>query len=266
MPKRVLIVDDEKYLRYILKMNLEKIGIEVSEAENGKVAIELINNIRPDLIILDIMMPDINGFEVLKTIKQSLILSQIPVIMLSARSQKKDMELAKALGAYKYIVKPFQINEFLTEVKNILSLKETKHNFDTKAIISQIQNIVEKNNFKEIRKLEDYLINDEYPTEIRVEAALALGKLKSENSVNLLLDTIDYAEPILKEKIIWALGKINNKRAFGKLNNILRDKNEPQDIRMACVLAIKSLGFESEVQDIIDAFKNKKLKHKKNKD
>ena len=85
--RRILVVDDEERMVRFIRMNLEHDGFQVSEANNGKQAIQKLRDINPDLILLDIMMPDIDGFEVLETIRE---ISNVPVIMLTAKGEEEE--------------------------------------------------------------------------------------------------------------------------------------------------------------------------------
>ena len=107
----ILVVDDEKIIRIVFKQGLKSKGYKVLTAENGKIALKLVKNKNVDLILLDIMMPEMDGFTTLETLKKDESTSHIPVIMLTAISQ--DFEMAKAfdLGAENYLIKPFSIKD-----------------------------------------------------------------------------------------------------------------------------------------------------------
>src|SRR3989304_10338883 len=94
--RRILIVDDEERMVRFIRMNLEHDGFQVTEAFNGKQAIQKIRDVNPDLILLDVMMPDIDGFEVLETVRE---FSNVPVIMLTARGEEDDRVRGLELGA-----------------------------------------------------------------------------------------------------------------------------------------------------------------------
>jgi two-component system KDP operon response regulator KdpE len=94
--RRILVVDDEERMVRFIRMNLEHDGFQVSEAFNGKQAIQRLRDINPDLILLDVMMPDIDGFEVLETIREA---SNVPVIMLTAKGEEDDRVRGLELGA-----------------------------------------------------------------------------------------------------------------------------------------------------------------------
>ena len=107
--KTVLLVEDQKFIRNIVALNLKKLGYEVYEAEDGAQGYKLANEKRPDIILSDLMMPVMNGFEMLKQLKSNDDLRKIPVIILSAMQQKEQILEAINLGAMDYITKPFKI-------------------------------------------------------------------------------------------------------------------------------------------------------------
>lgn len=116
----ILIIDDESDLVELLKYNLAKEDYNVEFAFNGFDGIKIAEVIKPDLIVLDLMLPDINGYEVCKRIKQHSYLSLIPVIFLSAKQEEVDKILGFEAGAEDFMVKPFSINELLARIRAIL--------------------------------------------------------------------------------------------------------------------------------------------------
>lgn len=117
MEEKILVVDDESAISDIIKFNFEREGYLIDTADNGKGAIELAAENDYDLILLDIMMPKLNGFEALREIRKS---SDVPVIMLTAREDEVDKVLGLELGADDYVVKPFSMRELLARVKAVL--------------------------------------------------------------------------------------------------------------------------------------------------
>ncbi len=114
---RILVVDDERRMVGFIRLNLEQDGFEVIEAYNGSEALEKLRESLPDLILLDVMMPDIDGFEVLRTIRE---ISQVPVIMLTAKGEENDKVKGLELGADDYVTKPFSPRELVSRVKAVL--------------------------------------------------------------------------------------------------------------------------------------------------
>lgn len=114
---RILVVDDERRMVGFIRLNLEQDGFEVIEAYNGTQALDRLRDSLPDLILLDVMMPDIDGFDVLRTIRE---ISQVPVIMLTAKGEEDDKVKGLELGADDYITKPFSPRELVSRVKAVL--------------------------------------------------------------------------------------------------------------------------------------------------
>ena len=133
MKKRILIVDDELSILKFLRSNLEDRGYTAISATNGEEALHIIERELPDLIILDVMMPKMDGFEVCRQLREW---SQIPIIMLSARGDEKDKVKCLDLGADDYIVKPFGANELMARVSAVLRRTRTAGISTTKPSIT----------------------------------------------------------------------------------------------------------------------------------
>jgi len=116
MEKLIYVVDDEENIREILEYNLIKNGYKVKSFRDGKSFLESFTSVKPDLVILDLMLPDLDGFDICGEIKKK---SDVPVIILSARSEELDKVLGLELGADDYMVKPFGVRELMARVKNI---------------------------------------------------------------------------------------------------------------------------------------------------
>ena len=116
-PARILVVDDEKTLRDMLEYNLRREGYSVLTAAGGQEAVRLAEEERPDLVILDIMLPGMSGFDVLRAVRRH---ATMPVLMLSAREEEIDKVLGLELGADDYLTKPFSLRELLARVRAML--------------------------------------------------------------------------------------------------------------------------------------------------
>jgi len=123
--KSILIVDDEQHILELLKFNLRKEGYNTFEADSGVQALEILKNNKVDLVILDIMMSDKDGYEVLKEIRFNRDTKNLPVILLSAKSEEIDKILGLELGADDYITKPFSVKELVVRVKALLRRVES---------------------------------------------------------------------------------------------------------------------------------------------
>ncbi len=120
-PRIVLVVDDEARMRRFIRMNLELEGYQVIEAENGLRALEQIRTYAPDLIIMDVMMPEMDGFEALRLLRE---ISTVPVILLTVKSDEEDKIYGLGLGADDYITKPFSPRELNSRVNAVLRRAE----------------------------------------------------------------------------------------------------------------------------------------------
>ena len=120
MGRKVLIVDDEEVIRKFLRINLLKWGYEVKEAMDGLQALEQLGNDNYDLLICDILMPNKNGWEVLKEVRSNPKTKDIPVIVLTAKNEDSDMFKGYELGANYYITKPFTKDQLLYGLKLML--------------------------------------------------------------------------------------------------------------------------------------------------
>ena len=121
MAKLIYTVDDEENILEIININLEKNGYRVKGFSNGKDFLARFRQEKPDLVILDLMLPDMDGYEICRQIKAG---SQVPVLILSAKGEELDKVLGLELGAEDYMVKPFGLHELLARVKNIIKRAE----------------------------------------------------------------------------------------------------------------------------------------------
>lgn len=124
---KVLIVEDEANIRQLVKYNLEKESYQVLEAEDGLQGLRLAKTEKPDLILLDLMLPQMDGLEVCRSLKGNQATSALPIIMLTAKSEEIDKVIGLELGADDYMTKPFSPRELVARVKAVLrrSQKET---------------------------------------------------------------------------------------------------------------------------------------------
>ncbi len=125
MNKKLLIVDDEDHLRMLIEQALEELedeGVEFFTANNGLDALNLIKQERPQLVFLDVMMPKMNGIEVCRQVKQELGLSDVYIIMLTAKGQELDRKKGEEVGADLYMTKPFDPDRLLDKATEVLGL------------------------------------------------------------------------------------------------------------------------------------------------
>jgi two-component system alkaline phosphatase synthesis response regulator PhoP len=117
MPQRILVVDDEPAVLDLLVYNLNKAHYEVLTADNGRDALRLAHDRLPDLVLLDLMLPEVDGLDVCRELRRS---SQVPIIMITARAEEVDRVVGLELGADDYVCKPFSVRELLARIKAVL--------------------------------------------------------------------------------------------------------------------------------------------------
>ncbi|HZA12959.1 MAG TPA: response regulator [Myxococcaceae bacterium] len=120
MAKKILIADDEPNIVMSLEFLMENAGYEVRVAGNGEETLKALVEFQPDLVLLDVMMPKRNGYEVLQAIRANVALQNIKIIMLSAKGRDVDVEKGLGLGADAYVTKPFATRDLVAKVKEML--------------------------------------------------------------------------------------------------------------------------------------------------
>ncbi|WP_408955911.1 response regulator [Natroniella sp. ANB-PHB2] len=134
MSSKVLVVDDEENIVELIKFNLEQEGYQVLTAYDGVEALERVKEKEFDLVVLDLMLPQIDGFEVCRQIRTDNKLKRLPIIMLSAKGEEVDKILGLELGADDYVTKPFSPRELLARVKAVLRRSSSIAELDNKLI------------------------------------------------------------------------------------------------------------------------------------
>jgi len=126
MSKKILITDDEPHIRMLLEQTLEELedyDVEFFLAENGEIALEIIEEEHPGLVLLDVMMPKMNGFDVCRTVKQEWGMDDVYITLLTAKGQEYDKEKGKEVGADLYITKPFNPDEIMALAVKVLGIE-----------------------------------------------------------------------------------------------------------------------------------------------
>lgn len=125
MEKKILIVDDEAHIRMLIEQTLEELeddGVEFLTADNGQTALELIESEKPNLVFLDVMMPKLNGMEVCRKVKQELHITEVYIVLLTAKGQELDRQKGHEVGADVYMTKPFDPEALLNKAREVLNL------------------------------------------------------------------------------------------------------------------------------------------------
>ena len=121
MAQKILIVDDEPNIAASLEFLLQRGGYEVRVAHNGEEALAQAESFRPQLVLLDVMMPKLNGYEVCQRLRQGENGARVKIVMLTARGREVDVEKGRALGADLYVTKPFSTRELVAQVRELLA-------------------------------------------------------------------------------------------------------------------------------------------------
>lgn len=225
MDKKILVVDDEKSIGDILKFNLEKEGFIVELSYDGQDAIEKSFKWNPDLILLDIMLPKKDGFEVLKEIRTSMT---IPVLMLTAKEEEVDKVLGLELGADDYITKPFSMRELVARVKANLRRVELNN--------GEINN-------GEILKVGDLIINfNKY--EVKKNGQTIDLTLREYELLKFLASNMDqvFTREQLLEKV-WGYEYYGDVRTVDVTIRRLREKIEDKNGKYKYIMTKRGVGY-----------------------
>ena len=222
--KRILVIDDLPENVFMLKDRLEHEGYEVLTAYNGKSGIEKAQTELPDLILLDVMMPDINGFEVCKTLVGDSRTSDIPIILVTAKTDPEDIREGLDAGAYDYIKKPINKIELLARVKSELKLS------DANKLLVEIE---KRNTFLATVVTANHKIKQPLTLISLSSAAIKRELKKDEISKDIVLEKIKYIDLAITE-ITSVLDQLNNIKEpvlsdYTKTVKMIRVENETSD-------------------------------------
>lgn len=227
----VLTVDDEEHILELLKYNLENNNYKVLQADTGEKGLKLLEDNEVDIILLDLMLPGIDGLEVLRRIRTDIKTKSIPVIMLTAKNEEIDTVLGLEMGADDYIGKPFGVHELLARMKAVFRRLEstTTNNKIEKEEIIEIENLIINKTNHEV------LVNEE-----RVELALKEFELlymlaKNKGRV--------FDREYLLEKI-WGYDYYGETRTVDVHIRNLRKKIEENDKEPKYIVTVRGVGYK----------------------
>lgn len=224
MTKKILLVDDEKTLVKALTFNLEKEGYQVIPAYDGEEALKIIETENPDLVILDLMLPGVDGFEVCRRVRKNL---DVPIIMLTAKGDDIDKILGLELGADDYITKPFNPRELLARVKAIFRRSD-----------------VQSTSLKNLIKIQDMQI-DLYQHKVRVKEEEIDLTSKEFALLNLLASNpgrVFSREQLLEQ--IWGYNYYGDARTVDVHIRHLREKLETDPSNPRYILTVWGTGYK----------------------
>ncbi|HZJ98915.1 MAG TPA: response regulator [Tissierellaceae bacterium] len=224
MTSKVLVVDDEKQIADIIKFNLEKEGYIAQTANDGQDGIDKVNLWNPDLVILDVMMPKKDGFQVLKEIRVNY---HQPVIMLTAKEEELDKVLGLELGADDYVVKPFSMRELMARVKANIRRVNINNTEETQDIIVSDNLIIDMNKY-EVKK-------DGVIIELTLREFELLKFLASSG------DQVFSREQLLEE--VWGYEYYGDIRTVDVTVRRLREKIEDNDGEFKYILTKRGVGY-----------------------
>lgn len=227
---KILVVDDENHILELVKFNLEKEGYQTVLAHDGLEAFESVKREKPDLIVLDVMLPKMDGFEVCRMIQKETELGDIPIIMLTARSEEIDKILGLEIGADDYITKPFSPRELLARVKARLrrTQKRQTESLDTEDTIKIGNLIIDSKRFEvflEGKRLE--LTPKEF--ELLKYLAKSRGRVLTRD---MLLETI------------WGYEYIGDSRTVDVHIRHLRQKMEQDPASPKYIETVRGIGYK----------------------
>lgn len=227
--KKILIVDDEKDLVSLVSLHMKMAGYDVLSAANGEKALEIAEEEKPDLIILDLMLPKVDGWEVCRRLREESNIEKVPVIMLTARAETDDKLKGFEVGADDYVTKPFSPRELVARVKRVLARAEAKATMPKRYIKGKVE-----------VDLEDFKVKIEGKEVVLTEKEKAILKALVSRPGELLTH-----EQILD--MVWGE---NNIVEYGNIDvriRHLREKIEKDPENPQLIKTIKGEGYKFEI-------------------
>jgi DNA-binding response OmpR family regulator len=232
MAEKILIVEDELALQETLAYNLKHQGYEVETASDGQTAIDKAKQINPDLILLDIMLPGIDGFEVCRILRKDM---SVPILMLTARDDEIDRVVGLEVGADDYLIKPFSMRELIARVKALLRRVRLMQNMNKDS--ESTHKIFHLNNILIDETRHEVIINDE-PLNLKPKEYDLLLYLARHRGHVLS------REQILKE--VWGWDYFGDSRTIDVHIRWLREKIEENPAKPKRIITIRSAGYRFE--------------------
>ncbi|WP_174614018.1 response regulator transcription factor [Virgibacillus ihumii] len=227
MGKRILIVDDEKSIVTLLKFNVEQAGFETDVANDGQQAVELVERNNYDLVILDLMLPEMDGMDVCRHLRNNQI--DVPILMLTAKDDEFDKVLGLELGADDYLTKPFSPKEVIARIKAILR----------RAVKA------EENSFSSLRIGDLIIYPDRYEAEMHGKTLTFTRK-----EFELLYYLASHKAKVLSRdqllSAVWNYDFVGDTRIVDVHVSHLREKIEPVTKKPAYIKTVRGLGYKME--------------------
>lgn len=224
--KRVLIIEDEKSIADIIRFNLVKEGFETDTAYEGRTGLEKALSIKPDLILLDVMLPEMDGFQVCKKVRET---STVPIVMLTAKEEEVDKVLGLELGADDYITKPFGMRELIARIKANIRRTDLMNNLqDAPSNIQEFGNLSIDMNRYEVRK-------NDAPLELTLREFELLKYLAEREN------RVFSREQLLEE--VWGYEYYGDIRTVDVTVRRLREKLEDDSSNPKYIMTKRGIGY-----------------------
>ena len=225
MDKKILVVDDEKSIADIVKFNLEKEGYTVDLAYDGEEAVKKVYEVLPDLVLLDIMLPKKDGFQVLREIRKEF---KIPVLMLTAKEEEVDKVLGLELGADDYITKPFSMRELVARVKaNLRRVEFSSGDLENEDILIADDLLIDLNKY-EVKKRGEVI-------------DLTLREFELLKFLAASAEQVFTREQLLEE--VWGYEYYGDIRTVDVTVRRLREKIEDEDGEFKYIMTKRGVGY-----------------------
>jgi DNA-binding response OmpR family regulator len=237
MPETILVVEDELSLQETLVYNLEKQGYTVEATGDGRSALEAARRMKPDLILLDIMLPGLDGFEVTKFLRREM---NVPILMLTARDDEIDRVVGLEVGADDYLTKPFSMRELLARVKAQLRRTQLMREELGKVTSSETHPTLE-------RLIFDNLVIDQDRREVTLDGQVILLKPQE---YDLLVFFAEHKRQMLSREFIlervWGWDYVGDSRTVDVHVRWLRQKIEKDDANPTRIVTVRGGGYRFE--------------------
>ena len=224
MTHRILVVDDEPSVTDLLAYNLRKAHYDISIAADGREALRLAGEFRPDLILLDLMIPEVDGFDICRELRKT---SNVPVIMITTLGEETDRVVGLELGADDYVTKPFSVRELMARIKAVLR-RAHNESAEPATIISGTGNL---------------RMDVEGRTVTVAEAAIELTRLEFDLLHRLL---INRGRVLTRERLLeqaWGYDYVGDTRAVDSAVKRLRAKLRAASSEADCIESVRGLGY-----------------------
>jgi DNA-binding response OmpR family regulator len=225
MSHRILVVDDEPSVTDLIAYNLRKSLYDVQTALNGREALHLAREYKPDLILLDLMIPEVDGIDVCRELRKS---STVPIIMITARSEEIDRVLGLEIGADDYVTKPFSMRELMARIKAVLRRTQK----DTEVTSSTL-----------LRGPGNVLVDVERRSVTIDETAIELTRLEFDLLHRLLINP---GRVLTRERLLeqaWGYEYVGDTRAVDSAVKRLRAKLRAVSLEADCIESVRGLGY-----------------------